>query len=94
MTETFVIAEAGVNHNAELELAYKLIDAAVFAGADAVKFQAAVPDLVTTKYAQKAAYQKESSDAQESQFEMVRKIHFSLDKFNLLKKKILYLVLN
>jgi len=54
LTETFVIAEAGVNHNAELELAYKLIDAAVFAGADAVKFQAAVPDLVTTKYAQKA----------------------------------------
>lgn len=86
MTETFVIAEAGVNHNAELELAYKLIDAAVFAGADAVKFQAAVPDLVTTKYAQKAAYQKESSDDQESQLEMVRKIYFSLDKFNLLKK--------
>ncbi len=86
MNETFIIAEAGVNHNAELELAYKLIDAAVFAGAEAVKFQAAIPDLVTTKYAQKAPYQKKTSNAKESQLEMIRKIHFPIEKFNFLKK--------
>ena len=50
MTETLIIAEAGVNHNAKIDLAYKLIDVAVSAGVDAVKFQAAIPDLVTTDY--------------------------------------------
>ena len=86
MTETFIIAEAGVNHNAEMDLAYKLIDVAVSAGADAVKFQAAIPELVTTGYAPKAVYQKETSGAQESQLEMIRKIHFPLEKYHLLKK--------
>jgi len=86
LTETFIIAEAGVNHNAEMDLAYKLIDVAVSAGADAVKFQAAIPELVTTGYAPKAVYQKETSGAQESQLEMIRKIHFPLEKYHLLKK--------
>jgi N,N'-diacetyllegionaminate synthase len=86
MGKTLIIAEAGVNHNADLNLAYKLIDVAVSAGVDAVKFQTAIPELVTTRYAQKAAYQKESSGANESQIEMIRKINFSLDKYDLLKK--------
>ena len=86
MAKTFIIAEAGVNHNAELNLAYKLIDSAVAAAADAVKFQIAVPELVTTGYAQKATYQKETSCANESQLEMIRKIHFPLEKFDLLKE--------
>jgi N,N'-diacetyllegionaminate synthase len=86
MKKTFIIAEAGVNHNAELNLAYKLIDAAILAGADAIKFQAAIPDLVTTGYAQKATYQKEFSGSKESQLEMIRNVHFSLDKYSLLKK--------
>jgi N,N'-diacetyllegionaminate synthase len=86
LAETFVIAEAGVNHNAEIDLAYKLIDVAVSAGADAVKFQTAIPELVVTDYAPKAAYQKESSGAKESQLEMIRKICLPLEKYDLLKK--------
>ena len=86
MTETLIIAEAGVNHNAKIDLAYKLIDVAVSAGVDAVKFQAAIPDLVTTDYAPKASYQKESSGAKESQLEMIRKILFPLEEYDLLKK--------
>ena len=86
MAKTFIIAEAGVNHNAELSLAYKLIDAAILAGADAVKFQAAIPELVTTGYAEKAIYQKASSGTKESQLEMIQKIHFSLENYDLLKK--------
>jgi N,N'-diacetyllegionaminate synthase len=85
MTGTFVIAEAGVNHNADLNLAYRLIDAAVSAGADAVKFQTAIPELVATGFAQKAGYQKETTAAGESQLEMIRKIHFPLETYKALK---------
>ena len=86
MNETFIIAEAGVNHNGDIDLAYKLIDVAISAGADAVKFQAAIPELVTTDYAQKAAYQKNTSNAKESQLEMIRKILLPIEKFKFLKK--------
>lgn len=85
-SKVFVIAEVGVNHNADLDFAFKLIDAAAAAGADAVKFQAAIPDLVTTRYAQKASYQKETSGATESQLEMIRKIHFPLEAYGLIKE--------
>jgi N,N'-diacetyllegionaminate synthase len=86
LNETFIIAEAGVNHNGDIDLAYKLIDVAISAGADAVKFQAAIPELVTTDYAQKAAYQKNTSNAKESQLEMIRKILLPIEKFKFLKK--------
>lgn len=85
MSRTFIIAEVGVNHNANLEMAYKLINAAVAAGADAIKFQTAVPELVATSSAQKAGYQKQTSGADESQLEMIRKIHFPLDVYPVLK---------
>jgi N,N'-diacetyllegionaminate synthase len=85
MTKTFVIAEVGVNHNADLNLAYELIDVAVSAGVDAVKFQTAIPELVVTGYAQKAAYQKETSGAEESQLEMIRKIHFPIEAYDSIK---------
>jgi N,N'-diacetyllegionaminate synthase len=81
MSKTFIIAEVGVNHNADLNLAYKLIDVAVSAGVDAVKFQAAIPELVVTRYAQKADYQKDTSGADESQLEMIRKILFPLETY-------------
>ena len=61
MKRTFIIAEVGINHNADLGMANKLIEEAVSAGADAVKFQAAIPELVATGYAQKAEYQKQTS---------------------------------
>lgn len=86
MGSTFIIAEVGVNHNANLEMAHQLIDAAVAAGADAIKFQTAIPELVATGFAQKAGYQKQTSGADESQLEMIRKIHFKLEVYPVLKE--------
>lgn len=86
MTDTFIIAEVGVNHNANLGLAYQLIDAAVAAGVDAVKFQTAIPELVVTGYAQKANYQKDTSGADESQLEMIKKLLFPLETHRDIKK--------
>lgn len=70
----FIVAEAGVNHNARLDLALKLIDAAVFAGADAVKFQTFRVEDVTTASAEMAEYQKRNLGKEESQLEMGRKL--------------------
>ena len=85
MRTVFIIAEVGVNHNANLEIAHQLIDAAVNAGADAIKFQAAIPELVATCFAKKAGYQKQVSVADETQLAMIRKIHFPLDVYHILK---------
>lgn len=84
--KVYIIAEAGVNHNANLELAYKLIDVAVEAGVDAVKFQTAVPKLVVTKNAKMAEYQVENIGKNESQLEMTQKIHLPLSDFLLIKE--------
>ena len=73
---TFIIAEAGVNHNGEDDLAYKLVDAAVAAGADAVKFQTFSAAKVVQKSAEKAAYQKHAT-GEGSQFEMLSKLEMS-----------------
>ena len=72
----FVIAEAGVNHNGDLLLAKKLIDAAVEAGADAVKFQTFDPDTLVTKSASKASYQdkNEKKEGGETQYEMLKRL--------------------
>lgn len=86
MANTFIIAEVGVNHNADLGLAYQLIDVAIAAGVDAVKFQTAIPELVVTSYAQKASYQKNTSGADESQLEMIRKLLFPLETHIDIKK--------
>ena len=59
----FIIAEAGVNHNGSVELAKKLIDVASDAGADAIKFQTFKAEKLVSKNAQKAEYQKETTDA-------------------------------
>lgn len=72
----YVIAEAGVNHNGDLGLALEMIDAAASAGADAVKFQTAIPEEVVAVGAPKAEYQKISTDSAESQLDMVRRLHF------------------
>ncbi|MHB8099925.1 MAG: N-acetylneuraminate synthase [Sulfuricurvum sp.] len=70
----FIIAEAGVNHNGSLELAKALIDVAADADADAVKFQTFKADKLVSKTAQKAQYQKQTTDATETQYEMIKKL--------------------
>lgn len=75
----FVIAEAGVNHNGDPMLARKLIDAAVAAGADAVKFQLFDPDELTSEAAPLADYQKRSESV--SQTEMLRRLALTQDDF-------------
>ncbi len=82
-----IIAEAGVNHNGDYDTAVKLIHAAKAAGADYVKFQTAVPELVISRYAPKAEYQKETTGAEESQLDMCRKIHLPLSDYARLKKE-------
>jgi len=70
----FIIAEAGVNHNGDIGLAKKLIDVAANSGADAVKFQTFKAENVVSKTAKKAGYQIETTDGEESQFEMIKKL--------------------
>ena len=74
----FIIAEAGVNHNGSIIIAKKLIDAAVDSGADAVKFQTFKTENLVSKIAKKAEYQKKTTDASESQFDMIKNLELDL----------------
>ena len=75
----FIIAEAGVNHNGSIDLAYKLIDVAVESGADAVKFQTFKAENIASKNAPKAEYQKQTTDESESQFDMLKKLELDVE---------------
>lgn len=80
VNRVFIIAEAGVNHNGSIELAKKLIDAAVEAKADAVKFQTFKATNLVSKNAQKADYQKKNmNDKDDSQFNMLKKLELDVD---------------
>jgi len=81
----FIIAEAGVNHNGSFEKAIDMIHLAKEAGVDAVKFQTAIPELVMTKNADKAAYQVQNSGDNETQLEMIKKIHLPMGAYEKLK---------
>lgn len=81
----FIIAEAGVNHNGDMKLAHKLIDAAAEAGADAVKFQNFVTEDLVTPEAQKARYQVETTGQKDVQFAMLKKLELSKDQQKELK---------
>lgn len=78
MNKVIIIAEAGVNHNGDIELAKKLIDVAVDAGVDYVKFQTFKSESLVSKFAKKAFYQIENTkDAVESQLQMLKKLELS-----------------
>ena len=81
-----IIAEAGVNHNGNLDLALKMVDEAKRTGADIVKFQTAIPEKVISKYADKAEYQKKTTGNEESQLEMCKRIHLKLSDYDIIKK--------
>jgi len=94
--EVFIIAEAGVNHNGSIDIAKKLIDVAVEAGASAVKFQTFKTENVISKDAKKADYQKNTTDANESQFDMIKKLELDIETHKKLiayckEKKIMFL---
>jgi N,N'-diacetyllegionaminate synthase len=75
----FIIAEAGVNHNGSIELAKQLIDVASEAGANAVKFQTFKAENLVAKNTKKAEYQKKTTDASESQFDMIKKLELDVE---------------
>lgn len=77
----FIVAEAGVNHNGDINLAKKLIDAAKNAGSDAVKFQAFRAERVVTKYAEKAKYQKETTSPNKPQYDMIKRLELKDEDF-------------
>lgn len=85
MSNVFIIAEAGVNHNGDIEIAKKLVDKAVEAGADAVKFQTFKAHNLVSKDAKKARYQiMAAKDKKESQLEMLQKLELSAEKHEIL----------
>jgi N-acetylneuraminate synthase/N,N'-diacetyllegionaminate synthase len=80
-----VIAEAGVNHNGDVDLARRLVDAAADAGAEAVKFQTFVADQLVSSEADKASYQRDCESDRESQRHMLRRLQLSPDEFREIK---------
>ncbi len=96
MSRVFVIAEAGVNHNGNIEIAKKLIDSASAAGADAVKFQTFRAESLVCKTAKKAEYQLGVTDRSETQYDMLKKLELTEQMHKELmeycaKKKIMFL---
>lgn len=77
--KTLIIAEAGVNHNGDIEIARQLINVAADAGADMVKFQTFNADRLVTTNAKKAEYQNQTTDAGESQYDMLRRLELTRD---------------
>ena len=84
-SKTTIIAEAGVNHNGDLNLALELIDIAADAGADIVKFQTFKSEQLASISAPKAIYQQKNTDSQESQLEMLKKLELTDEQHFLLK---------
>ena len=85
MNHVYIIAEVGVNHNGDIRLAKQMIDAAKDAGVDAVKFQTFIAENLVSSCAEKADYQKETTDSDESQLDMIKKLELSFDDFAELK---------
>ncbi|MDI9472346.1 MAG: N-acetylneuraminate synthase [Bacillota bacterium] len=84
--KTFIIAEAGVNHNGDIKLAKELIDVASAAGVDAIKFQTFISEEVVSKFAMQAEYQKKNIGKEETQLDMVKRLELSFSDFIELEK--------
>lgn len=83
---TYIIAEAGVNHNGDVQIAKQLCLAAKNAGADAVKFQTWITDNIITKSVKQADYQTENTGKDESQYDMLKKLELTFDEFRKIKE--------
>ena len=83
---TYIIAEAGVNHNGDVQIAKQLCLAAKNAGADAVKFQTWITDNIITKNVKQADYQTENTGKDESQYDMLKKLELTFDQFREIKE--------
>ena len=83
----FLIAEAGVNHNGDMDMALQLVDAAAAAGADAVKFQTFSADRLVTKQAPKAKSQLETTEQSESQYQMLKRLELREEMHHVLLER-------
>ena len=82
-----IIAEAGINHNGKLERALKMVEVAKNCGADIIKFQTAIPELLVTKFADAAHYQKKNLKKKITQLNMIKKYSLPLNDFKIIKSK-------
>ena len=78
---TLIIAEAGVNHNGDIDLAKRMVLEAKKSGVDIIKFQTAKIDLLVSKNAEKANYQKKTTGSQEKQYDMIKKLLLTFEQF-------------
>lgn len=83
-TKTLIIAEAGVNHNGDMEMALKLVDKAAEAGADYIKFQTFKATKLASASAKKASYQTRTTDGTESQLSMLQRLELSLEEHKMI----------
>lgn len=87
MKKVIIIAEAGVNHNGDIQNALKMIQVAADAQVDYIKFQTFITEDNISKDAPKADYQNDNTESTESQFEMVKKLELTFDDFRILQKE-------
>ena len=85
MAHTFIIAEAGINFNADMKMAAEMIHAAKDCGADSIKFQTGAPHLVTTSWADRAKYQEVNTKSTGSQYDLIKHFGMPYENFGLLK---------
>lgn len=86
MKKVFIVAEIGCNHNGDVKLAKKMVELAKKCGVDAVKFQTFNSNLLISKYAEKAEYQKKTTGEDESQLEMTKKLELGHNDYIYLKE--------